>query len=200
MRVSREVAEENRRRVIASSSQLFRERGFDGIGIADLMQAAGLTHGGFYKQFASKEDLIRAACEHAMTENLSFWREKLGNGESHGDLMNFVRAYLSSTHREQPEHGCFLSTLASEAPRHEEAVRHVFVETIEAYCTLLSPLLAGGRGTSDRDAALATLSQMVGALSLARAVPDQKLASEILEASIRSISDRAASATSLNSE
>lgn len=110
--------------------------------------------------------------------------------------MNFVRAYLSQAHREQPEYGCFLSALASEAPRHEEPVRHIFVETIEAYCALLSPLMSRDSETSNRDAALATLSQMVGALTLARAVPDRKLSSEILEASIRSISDRTASATS----
>lgn len=196
MRVSREVAENNRRRVIASAGQLFREHGFDGIGIADLMKSVGLTQGGFYKQFKSKEDLARAACEQVMSENLILWREKL-EGKNHvSDLVNFARAYLSSTHLEQPEQGCLLAALAPEAARHKGPVRDVFAHAIETYTALLSPLMYGLSESENRAAALATVSQLVGALSLARAVPDQKLAGEILEASLRSISGQTSSACS----
>ncbi|WP_378946275.1 TetR/AcrR family transcriptional regulator [Mesorhizobium sp. ANAO-SY3R2] len=200
MRASRKQAEENRKRVIAASSALFRERGFDGIGIVDLMKSAGLTQGGFYKQFASKEDLSRVACEQAHDENLVFWRDYLdGATDDQKALAAFVRAYLSPTHRMQPDKGCMLAALAPEARRREQPVRAVFAKAIDDYAEMLCPLMPAANGAEQRKAALALLAQMVGALSLARAVPDPAVSDEILDAAVQAITTGIAAQAPANS-
>src|SRR3982074_352699 len=101
MKVSREQAAKNRERILDVAAQLFRERGFDGVGVADLMKAAGLTHGGFYGHFASKEDLMGQACSRALAGSLDRW-SRLAEGETKGRLSAIATAYLSAAHRDRP--------------------------------------------------------------------------------------------------
>jgi TetR/AcrR family transcriptional regulator, transcriptional repressor for nem operon len=114
MRVSRAQAEENRQNVIGVASRLFRRYGFDGIGLKDLMEAAGMTQGAFYKQFASKEDLIAEASARALESAASRWSEAIAAG-SNDPLGAVIAFYLSNAHRKEKLDGCPLVTLAADA-------------------------------------------------------------------------------------
>lgn len=181
MKVSRAQAEENRARVIAVAGQLFRERGFDGIGVADLMKAAGLTHGGFYGNFKSKEDLIAQACGRALAGNLAHWSELLER-PSRDPLAMLVRFYLSEEHRDAHGKGCVLAALGGEAARQGTSLRATFTEALGGYLRILSDLVRGRTKAARRRKALATLAAMVGAMVLARATDDPDLSREILAA------------------
>jgi len=191
MKVSREQAAQNRERVLEVASRLFRERGLDGIGVADLMKGAGLTHGGFYGQFASKEDLMAKACARALADSLAKWRNRV-EAAPDDPLAAVVAPYLSTAHCEQPGEGCALAALASEAARRDAPVRHAMTEGLRPLVDLLAELLPGRSRGARRDKALATFAGMVGAVVLARAVDDPALAEEILHSVSASIAGRAA--------
>src|SRR5436309_11486102 len=107
MKVSREQAAQNRERIVETAAQLFRERGFEGIGVADLMKEAGLTHGGFYGHFGSKEELIAEASDRALAQSLARW-DKLMARAPDDALSAIAKAYLNGTHRDDPGAGCLL--------------------------------------------------------------------------------------------
>ena len=179
MRVSREKARENRERVVRASSTLFRQKGVDGVAIGELMAEAGLTHGGFYKQFGSKAELVQEACAVALQETLAFWDGYLGQAED--PQAAFIRAYLSQRHSDEVATGCLLPALAGEARREPPAVRDVFVDAIGAYADRLDQPVSQ-RSDASRERALATLSSLVGALVLSRASNDPQLSADILDA------------------
>lgn len=181
MKVSREQAAENRERIIDVAGKLFRERGFYGIGVADLMKAAGLTHGGFYGHFKSKEDLIAQASARANEMTCEKWSEAAGR-HSEGAFAELAGQYLSVAHRDNPGLGCAFAALGSEAGRQGEAVRSVFSEGLESLVGILGKLLPGRSAAAKRRKALAAMAQMVGALAIARAVDDDALSQEILAA------------------
>jgi len=181
MRVSREQAAENRERVLSAAAKLFRERGFDGIGVADLMKSAGLTHGGFYGQFESKEDLMAQAAQRAMQDSLAHW-QRLAERAPQDPLAALLKFYLSPAHRDRPGEGCMLASLGAEAPRHGPALRHSFTTGCKALLEQLAGMLPGRSATARRERALATFASMVGALVLARAVDDDGLSRDILHA------------------
>ena len=114
MRVSREEAARNRERILDAAAQLFRERGFDGIGVADLMKAVGLTHGGFYGHFSSKEDLMAQACARALSRSLEVWSKRADSAPD-DPLLWIAGGYLSSKHRDNPGAGCVLAALGPDA-------------------------------------------------------------------------------------
>lgn len=190
MRVSRAQAQENRSSVIAAASRLFREHGFDGIGLADLMKAAGLTHGGFYKQFGSKEDLAVLASERALQANTEAWSRVTESAPGH-PLAALVDFYLSGAHRDSAGEGCSLAALGPDAARHGPALRQTFQDGIEAYLGVIDATLSTAPDEATRDASIAILSSMVGALLLARVVDDEALSQRILEATAREILGRA---------
>lgn len=177
--MSREQARQNRGRVVAASSTLFRERGVNGVGISDLMSEAGLTHGGFYKQFVSKAELVEEACSKALEDTTAFWDAHLEGAVE--PRTTFVRAYLSEKHRDRVGAGCLLPALAAEARREPQAVRDVFTRAIESYADRLDQPV-DARTRQSRAEALSTLSEMVGAILLARVSTDLSLSKEILEA------------------
>ncbi|MBP2302628.1 TetR/AcrR family transcriptional regulator [Azospirillum picis] len=181
MRVSKEQAAENRRRIVDVAGMLFRERGFNGIGVVDLMKEAGLTHGGFYGHFASKDDLAAEACARAMEEAAERWRRTAD--ERGGDaLPALLTSYLSQRHRDHSGAGCPMAALGVDAARQGGAARGAFTRGLRPFIDLLGRLVPGRSAEARRKAALATLSGMVGALVLARAVDDPALSDEILEA------------------
>ena len=179
MRVTRAEAARNRERIIDEAARLFRERGFDGIGVADLMKSAGLTHGGFYRNFESKEDLMVQACARAMEESLQNW-DSLGEAGTEADLSAIASVYLSPKHRDRPGRGCSLAALGAEAARHGPVVRGVFTRGVRSTLETLSRLVPGRSKRLKRENAIAAFSSMVGALMLARVVDDEKLSNEIL--------------------
>jgi TetR/AcrR family transcriptional repressor of nem operon len=176
MKVSREVAAANRDRVLEAAARLFRERGIDGVALADVMREAGLTHGAFYGQFASKEALAAEAARHAMTAAAARWARR-----GAVDLAGFAAAYCSPEHRDRPDRGCALPTLAVEAARRGGAVKAAIGEGVEAAASRLAARMAPPPAAQP-DAALAALATMVGALVLARAVDDRSLSDRILAA------------------
>ncbi|BAL24043.1 TetR/AcrR family transcriptional regulator [Azoarcus sp. KH32C] len=186
MKVSREQAAENRQRVVEIAAKLFRERGLDGIGVADLMKSAGLTHGGFYGHFGSKEDLMAEACTRAMEGSLSTWRERI-DAAPEKPLAAVAELYLSTAHCQQAGDGCALAALGSEASRHAPPVRHALTEGLRELIELLTTIVPGRSKAARRERALATFASMVGAIVLARSADDPALGEEILRSVSASI-------------
>lgn len=189
MKVTREKAEENRQNVITSSSRLFREKGYDGIGVATLMQAAGLTHGGFYKQFKSKDDLIAQATRVAMEQS----RDRLADlDRKNGDtsLEALVQSYLSAAHRDALGQGCVLAALGAEAARHGADVQSVIADGVRGYVEVIRERMPSGTGDGGRQAALAAVSTLVGALILSRAVGTADLSDDLLQAAAAAVLDQ----------
>ncbi|MGC2125531.1 MAG: TetR/AcrR family transcriptional regulator, partial [Xanthobacteraceae bacterium] len=116
MRVSRQKSAENRERILDAASALFRANGFDGIGVADIMNAADLTHGGFYGHFASKDDLIAQASRRAMALAATNWG-KVVAGAPNKPYAALLDHYLSPRHRDRPDHGCAFAALSGDAAR-----------------------------------------------------------------------------------
>ena len=176
MKVTKAQAEANRALVVETASQLFRERGFDGVGVADLMAAAGFTHGGFYKQFGSKADLMAESAACGMTQTAA-----LAEGV---DAATFVTHYLSREHRDGRATGCTMAALSGDAARQPEPVRVAFEEGVEGLLALLSqkgPTSDPTEAAQARARLLDVLAHAVGALVLSRACPDDSpLANEIL--------------------
>lgn len=181
MRVSRAKSEENRELVLDTASRLFKENGFDGIGVADLMKSAGLTVGGFYKSFESKEDLIAQACQRACDKTLTRWESHIANPEIENPLARIGNSYLSTRNRDELATTCMFSTLAPEVPRHDFAVKQVFEGGIESTFELLSKIVPGETAQEKRENTIAMFSQWVGALILARAAGTGALSDEILD-------------------
>jgi TetR/AcrR family transcriptional repressor of nem operon len=191
MRVSRIQAAENRQTVINVASRLFRERGFDGIGLKDLMEGAGLTQGAFYKQFESKEDLAAHASRRALESASQRWSAAIA--ENPDDPLGAVIAfYLSAGHREEKLDGCPVVALGSDAARQGAAVKAAFEEGIKAYLEVLSPLLPETDGKDTNGRAMVALSTMVGAMTLSRAVNDPNLAQAFLNAAVEHVREAAA--------
>ena len=181
MKVTREQATENREKVLETASRLFRERGFDGIGVADLMSAAGLTHGAFYGQFESKDDLVAQACERAMLQSGPKWDRVLEGRKGPAAIKALRELYLTRAHVENPATGCTLPTLAAEAPRRGARVQRTFTEGVNRLLGRITDVLPGSAAARRRKA-IVVLSELVGALLLARAVDNEKLSDEILRA------------------
>ncbi|MFD1628119.1 TetR family transcriptional regulator [Azospirillum griseum] len=190
MRVSRVQAEENRQTVINVASRLFREHGFDGIGLKDLMEAAGLTQGAFYKQFASKEDLAAQASTRALESAYDRWTaattpnmatENPPTAHPEDPLGPVIGFYLSAGHREEKADGCPIVALGSDAARHGVTVKASFEAGIRAHLDVLERLMSDTQGEEFRTKAMAILSLMVGALTLSRVVNDPTLAQGFLD-------------------
>lgn len=191
MRVSRIQAAENRETVINVASRLFRERGFDGIGLKDLMEGAGLTQGAFYKQFASKEDLAVEASRRALESASRRWSDAAGQNPE--DPLGAVLAfYLSGDHREEKMDGCPIVALGADAARQGPDVKAAFEAGIKAHLDVLGRFIAGSGGEAPSGKAMAILSTMVGAVTLSRIVSDPDLAQAILDAAAEQVRDAAA--------
>jgi len=184
VRVTREQAAANREKILEVAGALFRERGFDGIGVADIMKRAGLTHGGFYGHFASKDDL--AAEITARVLGRSGWMERL-TGTQKPSFSDLVRQYLSPRHRDDPGRGCLFAALGSDVVRQPRSVRRAFTEGLRLRVDALARLAPGRSAAARRQKSLATMAGLVGALILSRAVDDPKFSDEILEAAATSI-------------
>lgn len=177
MRVTKAQVEANRAHIVETASTLFRERGYDGVGVAELMANAGLTHGGFYRHFGSKAELLAeaAACGVAKTKSLMDGVE----------IADFISYYLSREHRDDRSGGCTLAALSGDVARQPDAIKATFATGLEI---MLADVLAA-RGARSEEAqqfaraqAMDTVAHALGALVLSRACPDDSpLADEILQ-------------------
>ena len=184
MRVSRTQAEKNRQTVIDVASRLFREHGFDGIGLKDLMESAGLTQGAFYKQFASKEDLAAQASRRALESACRRW-SVAAEANPRDPLSAVIGFYLSMEHRAERMDGCPVVALGSDAARQGVDVKASFEAGIRKYLDMVGRWV--GEADSEGGKAMAILSTMVGAVVLARAVNDERLSQQFLRAAAKGV-------------
>lgn len=177
MRVTKAQAQANRAHIVETASALFRERGFDGIGVADLMGAAGFTHGGFYKHFGSKADLMAEASAAGLSKSL---QDSTGVG-----LAGFFEHYVSREHRDGRGAGCTLSALCADAARQPQEVKATFGDGIAQMFAVLergAMKLGGADQQEARARMISAMAQAVGAVILSRACPDDSpLADQILD-------------------
>jgi TetR/AcrR family transcriptional repressor of nem operon len=162
VRITENQAQKNRQKVVAKASKLFREGGFDGISVNDLMKAAGFTHGGFYNHFESKDALAGEALDYAFRQMDGF-RERMPT------LDEFITSYLSEEARNAPGSTCPAAALAGEVARQPDVIKGVFAEGVERMIASIANLLP--EAPSARDEAVDVVCRMLGALVLARAMP-----------------------------
>jgi len=181
VKVSKEPAARHRAAIVEAAARLFRERGVDGVGVAEITRAAGLTHGGFYGHFASKEALAEEACAQSFAAVGQRLPERL---VAEGGLDAFLAAYLSRRHRDEPGDGCPMAALASEIPRREDALQGRFGAGVAAYVDALADALhaQGIAAPEARGRAILLLAALVGGLALARATAraEPELSDELL--------------------
>jgi TetR/AcrR family transcriptional regulator, transcriptional repressor for nem operon len=181
-------------RVVAAAAARFKERGVDGISLSDLMQDLELTHGGFYKHFASRDELVTEALELALNESGQAMRERLFDGEK-PDIAGFVDFYLNEAHRDGRAAGCAVAALAGDVPRKSADMQAQFRKQIESNLETLSEALRrDGSADAARSTALLVLSALYGALIMARAVGDSSLSREFLRTVRQRVFDLAGAA------
>lgn len=186
---SRTEKAESHERILRAAALKLREAGLNGVGVAELMQAAGLTHGGFYRHFESRDSLVAEAVRAALEQGERRQRRIAG---THADapFAALVQHYLRPAHRDEIAEGCALVALSADAARAGEAVRAAFAEQVERYVALYAELLNAADPPAARAEAVLALASMVGALALARAVGDDALAQEILTTTAQKLTQR----------
>lgn len=180
MRRTRHDTAQSRHRIIEAAARLFRRHGPDGVSVADIMSAAGMTHGGFYSHFDSKEALQAAATERAFTEKLGVLREGLKDGDC-AKVKRYVQDYLTLVHVRDRGDGCPIAGLALDAERAAEPVKAAMSAGAGATIEIFAKAMAKHASEPRRDAIIA-LSTMIGTLVLARAAHSRNLQSEIIKA------------------
>jgi TetR/AcrR family transcriptional repressor of nem operon len=181
MRYDKGHKETTRRHILEAASARFRRDGIEAVGVAELMNGAGLTHGGFYSHFASKEDLVRATIEHVADGARARFRELMDDD----GLEGWIRRYLRPEHRDHPERGCLGATLVSELARHSSTTRAAVGSWTQKVFDDVAAHLPARIAEQDRRAIAAGIfSTLIGALQLARVAPDAKAADETLESGI----------------
>jgi TetR/AcrR family transcriptional repressor of nem operon len=178
MRQSREEKARTHERILEIASKRIREQGLEGPGVAEIMAAAGLTHGGFYKHFESRDDLIAEATERAVARSDKRFAELTDDADD--PLAAYVNWYLSAEHLENPGAGCALAALGDGARRGDERVRSAYTGQVERYLEHFERFLGGGEEARQR--AIHAVSALIGSVLLARAVDDEALSDEILGA------------------
>jgi TetR/AcrR family transcriptional repressor of nem operon len=197
MKVSRERMAEHREKILLSAAKRFRECGFEGIGVAKLMKEAGLTHGGFYGHFESKDELINLASQRALDDTAEQWEKVIAT--AHDDpLEALAKYYLSTRHRERPGSGCLLAALGSDISRQPSSLKAAVTSGLRRCLGLLEGTVAGKTEAVRRQKAITALAGMVGGMVLARSVADPALSREILKSVAGSLSPRDANSRDAN--
>src|SRR5689334_301284 len=179
MKVSREQVAANRDRIVATAAALFRERGFDGVSVAEIAAGAGLTHGAFYGYFASKDALAAEATTHAMGKSAERWNTLLSD-RARG-ITALADHYLSASHRDHPATGCAIAAVGSDVRRQRVATRKAFSDGMMREVDVLASYLPG-RPEQRRRSAIAMVAQLVGGMIMARAAGKTAVSEEILTA------------------
>jgi TetR/AcrR family transcriptional repressor of nem operon len=182
MRYSKEHKQETHARIVRKASVRLREKGAHGIGVADLMKEAGLTHGGFYAHFDSREALVIEAFSYAMDRGMEHWRKMAEQIPPEKRLETVVDSYLTSLHRDDPGRGCSLPTLGAEIARESPKTRKAFAAKLDQMIGMLADQIHGVPPKAARKQAVATLATMMGTIVLARIAGSGEFSDEVLGA------------------
>ncbi len=182
MRYSKEHKQETHARIVRKASVRLREKGAHGIGVADLMKEAGLTHGGFYAHFDSREALVIEAFAYAMDRSMEHWRKTAAETPPEKRLATIVDSYLTATHRDDPGRGCAVPTLGAEIARESPKTRKAFAAKLEQMIDMIADQLPDLPRKAARKQASATLATMMGTLVLSRIAGNGEFSEEILAA------------------
>jgi TetR/AcrR family transcriptional repressor of nem operon len=185
---------DSHQRILRVAAARFRQAGVEGVGVADLMQEAGLTHGGFYRHFASRDALVAEAVEVALKDGgrgvaaidaalaASTGDARAQAAKRNSLLHALIDYYTSLTHRDQLASSCAVTTLAGDVARSSDETRAAYTRQVDIYLDLIARLVAADRQKARRSKSIAALATLVGAVSLSRAVNDAQLSGEILSA------------------
>lgn len=184
-RTPRSRKEATHERIVEVAARAIRRSGYGGTGVADIMKEAGLTHGGFYAHFASREALLAEAADRAGAEAVAAAAQIADAAPAQQGLSALLRSYLSKAHREGIEIGCPIAALGSEMPRQAPEVRRVATRHIKAMVDVVARQQPDWGQSGAHEQALVTVATMVGALMLARAVDEPKLSDALLEATLK---------------
>jgi TetR/AcrR family transcriptional regulator, transcriptional repressor for nem operon len=190
MRVSKERAAHNRERILTSAARLFREQGIAATGVDAITEDAGLTHGGLYSQFGSKEAIAAEAIRFALARGQRVWQRALERNPGKGSIPAIVESYLSRAHRDVPGNGCVVAALGTDIARQPRRVRQAFTKEIKNDLEFLSRLMPDD-GRRPYEDAIVAFASMIGALILARAVSDDELSDLILKSTAKRVIKRA---------
>lgn len=179
MRVSREKFAENRQKILDVAGVMFREHGFDGVGVADIMKACGLTHGGFYGHFQSKDDLQLEVSRALIARVETRWKTLIAEAPDR-PLEALLNHYVSWCAVDDPGNSCVFVSLMEEVSRSSGSVREIFNDGLSALVAILAEIVPGDTADERRRNGFTTLSSMMGAVSLARAVENRELAGQFL--------------------
>jgi TetR/AcrR family transcriptional repressor of nem operon len=182
MRYSKEHKQETHTRIVKKAAVLLREKGAHGIGVADLMKEAGLTHGGFYAHFDSREALVIEAFGYAMDRSTERWRQITAQMPADKRLETIVDAYLSTVHRDDPGHGCAVPALGPEISRESPKTRKAFAAKVDQMIEMLADQMPELPRKAARKQAMATLATMAGSVMLSRIAGSGELSDDILAA------------------
>ncbi|WP_395678046.1 TetR/AcrR family transcriptional regulator [Inquilinus sp.] len=185
MRYSKDHKQETRDRIIRTAAKRFREDGVEATGVATLMADAGLTHGGFYAHFPSKEALVAAACAEGFGESQRRLRKTVEQSPAGERLAAMAESYLSPSHRDHPGQGCIAAAIGPEIARHPAETRAEFTRGLQDLVNMAETALAADGG--DPAAAAQAVATMVGALILARGASDEALSDRFLESGMQAI-------------
>jgi TetR/AcrR family transcriptional repressor of nem operon len=191
MRYSREHKLETHARIVRKASVRLREKGAHGVGVADLMKEAGLTHGGFYAHFDSREALVIEAFGYAMDRSTERWRRLAEQTPPEKRLATIVNSYLTPAHRDDPGHGCAVPTLGAEIARESPRTRKAFAGRLEQMVEMLADQIPDVSRKAARKQAMASLATMMGTLVLARVAGTGEFSDEILSAGRDAVLDDA---------
>jgi TetR/AcrR family transcriptional regulator, transcriptional repressor for nem operon len=183
MRYGSARKQETRRSVVRAAAAAMRVKGPDGVSVAEIMAEAGLTHGGFYAHFPSKQALIAEAVEEAFGQSRRRFARMTEGMTPRDALASFIDGYLCADHRDNPQRGCPISTLVNDLPRQSQGVRDAFDAGVEISVARLEAWLPGQDPAARRGLASSILAEMAGAMALARAVSDDDRAEQLLAAS-----------------
>jgi TetR/AcrR family transcriptional repressor of nem operon len=182
MRYSPEHKQETHDRIVKKASVRLREKGAHGIGVADLMKEAGLTHGGFYAHFDSREALVIEAFGYAMDRSMEHWRKLTGEAAPEKRLALVAESYLSTLHRDNPGHGCSIPALGAEIARESPKTRKAFAGKLDQMIEMMTDYIPNMPRKAARKQAIATLATMAGTMLLARIAGSNELSDEVLKA------------------
>lgn len=192
MRYTKEHKQETHARIVRKASVRLREKGAHGIGVADLMKEAGLTHGGFYAHFDSREALVIEAFNYAMDRSTDRWRKLAEQTPPEKRFAAIVESYLTTIHRDDPGHGCAVPTLGPEIAREGAKARKAFAARLDEMIEMMADQLPELPRKAARAQAIAALSTMAGALVLSRVAGTGEFSEEILGAGREAALSRAA--------
>jgi TetR/AcrR family transcriptional repressor of nem operon len=196
MRYSKEHKQETHARIVKKASVRLREKGAHGIGVADLMKDAGLTHGGFYAHFDSREALVIEAFGYAMDRATERWRKLAEQTPPEKRLATIVESYLTPVHRDDPGHGCAIPALSAEIARENPKTRKAFAAKLEQMIEMIVEQMPDLPPKTARKCAMASLATMMGTLVLARVAGSGEFSDDILGAGREAVLERAAAAKS----